>query len=119
LLKRQGSLAQAKSFCLSEIENREHFEFSLKLAYLAQTRGLRSGEHSKPKGGSYCHSRLGESFSFGQKTTRLGERSRSHLLSRMPSQKSIHKQYTDYFHTIKSTSNHQKHPTEPKQAHYL
>jgi len=37
----------------------------------------------------------------------------------MPNQKSIHKQYTNYFHTIKSTSNHQEHPTEPKQAHYL
>jgi len=63
LLKRQGSLAQAKRFRLSEIENREHFEFSLKLAHLAQARGLRSGEHSKPKGASYCHSRLGESSS--------------------------------------------------------
>ena len=59
-LRRQGSLAQAKSFRLSEIENREHFEFSLELAHLAQARGLRSGEHSKPKGASYCHSRLGE-----------------------------------------------------------
>jgi len=49
--KRQGSLAQAKSFRLSEIENREHFEFSLKLAYLAQARGLRLGEYSKLKGG--------------------------------------------------------------------
>jgi len=46
-LKRQGSLAQAKSFRLSEIENKE-YEFSLKLAHLAQARGLRSGEHSKP-----------------------------------------------------------------------
>jgi len=44
-LRRQGSLAQAKSFRLSEIENREHFKFLLKLAHLAQTRGLRSGEH--------------------------------------------------------------------------
>jgi len=35
-LKQQGSLAQAKSFRLSEIENREHFEFLLKLAHLAQ-----------------------------------------------------------------------------------
>jgi len=49
-LRRQGSLTQAKSFCLSEIENRGHFEFSLKLAHLAQARGLRLGEHSKPKG---------------------------------------------------------------------
>ena len=60
-LKRQGSLAQAKSFHFSEIENREYFEFSLKLAHLAQARGLRSSEHSKLKGVSYCHSRLGES----------------------------------------------------------
>jgi len=51
LLRRQGSLAQAKRFRLSEIENREHFEFSLKLAHLTQAIGLRSGEHSKPKGG--------------------------------------------------------------------
>jgi len=51
LLRRHGSLAQAKSFRLSEIENIKHFEFSLKLAHLAQARGLRSGEHSKPKGG--------------------------------------------------------------------
>jgi len=36
-------------------------EFSLKLAHLAQVRGLRSRKHSKPKGVSYCHSRLGES----------------------------------------------------------
>jgi len=50
-LRRQGSFAQAKNFHLSEIENREHFEFSLKLAHLAQARGLCSGEHSKPKGG--------------------------------------------------------------------
>jgi len=49
--RRHGSLAQAKSFCLSEIENREDFEFSFKLAHLAQARSLRSGEHSKPKGG--------------------------------------------------------------------
>ncbi|QCD83485.1 hypothetical protein DEO72_LG2g3829 [Vigna unguiculata] len=49
-LRRQGSLAQAKSFRLSEIENREYFEFLLKLAHLAQARGLRSSEHSKPKG---------------------------------------------------------------------
>jgi len=42
-LRRHGSFAQAKSFRLSEIENREHFEFSLKLAHLAQVR--------KPKGG--------------------------------------------------------------------
>jgi len=61
-LRRHGSLAQAKSFRLSEIENKEYFKFSLKLAHLAQERGLRSGEHSKPKGASYCHSRLGESF---------------------------------------------------------
>jgi len=45
-----GYLAQAKNFRLSEIENREYFEFSLKLAHLAQARGLRSGEHSKLKG---------------------------------------------------------------------
>ena len=113
-LRRQGSLAQAKGFRLSEIENREHFEFSLKLAHLAQARDLRSGEHSKPKGASYCHFRLGESFAFGRKTSHLGEHSKSHLLSRMQSQKSIQKQYTDYFHTIKSTSNYQEHPTESK-----
>jgi len=35
-LKRQGSLAQAKSFHLSEIENREHFKFSLKREAFAQ-----------------------------------------------------------------------------------
>jgi len=29
-LRRQGSLAQAKSFLLSEIENKEYFEFLLK-----------------------------------------------------------------------------------------
>jgi len=41
------------------------------------------------------------------------------MLSRMQSQKSIRKQHTNYFHTIKSTSNHQEHPTELKQSHYL
>jgi len=45
------NLAQARNFRLSEIENREYFEFSLKLAHLAQARGLRSSEHSKLKGG--------------------------------------------------------------------
>ena len=35
-LRRQGSLAQAKSFRLSEIENREHFEFSPKREAFAQ-----------------------------------------------------------------------------------
>ncbi|QCE14963.1 hypothetical protein DEO72_LG11g1971 [Vigna unguiculata] len=70
-MPRSWSPAQAKSFCLSEIENKEYFEFSLKLAYLAQARGLRSGEHSKLKGASYCHSCLGESFPFGRETTRL------------------------------------------------
>jgi len=60
-LRRKGSLAQAKSFRLSEFENREHFEFSLKLARLAQARGLCLGEHLKPNVASYCHSRLGES----------------------------------------------------------
>jgi len=90
-LRRQGSLAQAKSFRLSEIENREYFEFSLKLAHLAQERSLLLGEHSKLKGASYWHSRLGESFPFGQEIARLGEHSRSHLLSRMQSQKSIQK----------------------------
>jgi len=35
-LRRQGFLAQAKSFRLSEIENREHFEFSLKWEAFAQ-----------------------------------------------------------------------------------
>jgi len=101
------------------VVSRSSQKLSLKLARLAQARGLRSSEHSKLKGASYCHSRLGESFPFGQETARLGEHNRSHLLSRMQSQKSIHKQYTDYFHTIKSTSNYQEHPTEPKQAHYL
>jgi len=118
-LRRKGSLAQAKSFRLSEIENREYFEFSLKLAHLAQARDLRSGEHSKPKGVELLPfslrreffawvraPRLGESFPFGRETACLGEHSRSHLLSRMQSQKSIQKLYTNYFHTIKSTSNH-------------
>jgi len=70
-LRRQGSLAQAKSF--------------------AQARGLRLGEHSKLKGATYCHARLGESFPFGREIACLGEHSRSHLLSRMQNQKSIHK----------------------------
>ncbi|QCD84269.1 hypothetical protein DEO72_LG2g4620 [Vigna unguiculata] len=91
LAQATGSLAQAKNFRLSEIENIEYFEFSLKLAHLAQAIGLRSGEHSKLKWASYCHSRLGESFLFGRETARLGEHSRSHLLSRMQSQKSIQK----------------------------
>jgi len=57
-LRQQGSLAQAKSFRLSEIENREYFEFSLKLAHLTQVRDLRSGEHSKLKGAS-CNIPIG------------------------------------------------------------
>jgi len=119
LAQATGSLAQAKSFRLSEIENTEYFKFLIKLAHLAQARGLHSDEHSKLKGASYYHYRLGKSFPFGREAARLGEHSRSHLVSRMQSQKSMQKQYTDYFHTIKSTSNYQEHPTKPKQTHYL
>ena len=43
-------VSRSSEFRLSEIENKEYFEFSLKLAHLAQARGLRSGEHSKIKG---------------------------------------------------------------------
>jgi len=110
-LKRQGSLAQAKSFRLSEIENKEYFKFSLKLAHLAQARGLSSSEHSKPKGASYCHSRLGESFLFGRETTCLGEHNRCHLLSRMQSQK-IH---PEIVHIL--FSHHQKHIKSSRAPH--
>jgi len=50
-LRQQGVSLKRKNFHLSEIENKEYFEFSLKLAHLAQARGLRSGEHSKLKRG--------------------------------------------------------------------
>ena len=49
-LRQQSLSLKRKNFRLSEIENREYFEFSLKLAHLAQARGLRSSEHSKIKG---------------------------------------------------------------------
>jgi len=50
-LRRQGSLAQAKSFRLSETENREHFKFSLKLAHLAQARRPSLRRALETKGG--------------------------------------------------------------------
>ena len=44
-------VSRSSEFRLSEIENKEYFEFSLKLAHFAQARGLRSSEHSKLKWG--------------------------------------------------------------------
>jgi len=49
--KREEPLAQATSSRLGEIANREHIEVALKLAHLAQARGLRIGEPSKYRGG--------------------------------------------------------------------
>ena len=75
-LRRQGSLAQAKSFrlSLSEIENKQHFEFSLKLAHLAQARGLCSNEHLKPKGGVLLPFSLRRELLAQARASRLGEK---------------------------------------------
>jgi len=50
-LRQEEPLAQATSSRLGETTNRGHVEVSLKLAHLAQARGLRLGEPSKQRGG--------------------------------------------------------------------
>ena len=50
-LRREGSLAQAKGSRLGEFSSSGHFELSLRLAHLAQARGLRSSDQLETEKG--------------------------------------------------------------------